>query len=78
MLSGGHKIGIMLIITVSALAAFQSYELSQFLHVWPIQKEYIVVQYSLALRDLPLFEQATQHTQLTIFITLSGATALSV
>ena len=36
----------MFIITVSALAAFQSSELSQFLHVWPKQKEHIVAQYS--------------------------------
>ena len=68
----------MFIITASALAAFQSSELSQFLHVWPIQKEQIVVQYNLSLRDLPLFEQATLHPQLIIFRTLSGATALSV
>ena len=57
----GHKIGVMFGITASALAAFQLSELSQFLHVWPIQKEHIVVQYNLALRDLPLFEQATLH-----------------
>ena len=43
-----------------------------------IQKEHIVVQYNLALQDLPLFEQATLHPQLTIFRTLSGATAHSV
>ena len=46
-LSVGHKIGIMFIITVSALATFQSN--CQFLHVWQIQKQHIVVQYSLAL-----------------------------
>ena len=68
----------MLIIIVSVLAAFQSSELSQFVHVWQIQEEHIVVQYSSALRHLHLFEQATLHTQLTIFRTLSGATALSV
>ena len=56
----------MFIITVSALAAFQSSELSQFIHVWPIQKEPIVVQYSLALREFALFKQATLHPQLTI------------
>ena len=68
----------MFIIAAAALAAFQSSELSQLLHVWPIQKEHIVVPYNLALRDMPLFEQTTLYLQLTIFRTLSGATALPV
>ena len=34
----GHKIEIMIIIIISALAAFQSSELSQFVHVWPIKE----------------------------------------
>ena len=72
----GPKVGIMLIIIVLALNAFQSSEMSQFLRVWSIQKEHIVLQYSLALKDPPLFEQAILHLQLTIFRTLSGATAL--
>ena len=36
-----NKIGIMLIIILSALAVFQSSELSQFVHVWPIQEQNI-------------------------------------
>ena len=41
---------------------------------------YMFGQYkmSLALQDFSLFEQATLQPQLTIFRTLSGATALSV
>ena len=72
----GSLIGNMLIIIVLALTAFQSSEMSQFLQVWPIQKAHIVVQYSLALRDLLLF--APLHPKLTIFRTLFGVTALSV
>ena len=36
-----NKIGIMLIIILSALAVFQSSEFSQFVHVWPIQEQNI-------------------------------------
>ena len=51
----------------------------QSLHVWPIQKEHIVVQYSLDLLDPPPpLKQATLHPHLTLFRTLSGATAFSV
>ena len=40
----------------------------QLLHVWPIQKEHIVVQYSLDLWEPPPpFEQATLHPQLTLY-----------
>ena len=47
------------------LLCFNHPELSQFLHVWPIQKEHIVVQYSLDLNK-PLCTRNSLFLELSL------------